>query len=79
MEKPSNSNFYCSNMSIIKKILLGIAFMFWIYLTYTLWPMHGIIRYDCTIAEISPDFPPEVKNDCRKLIYNNSKSKTTRV
>jgi hypothetical protein len=23
--------------------------------------------YDCSIAEISPDFPPEVRNECRKL------------
>lgn len=23
--------------------------------------------YDCSIAEISPDFPPEVKEECRKL------------
>ena len=79
MEKPSNSNFYCSNMSIIKKILFGIAFIFWLYLTYTLWPMHGIIRYDCSIAEISPDYPLQVKEDCRQLRYDNSKSKTIRV
>ena len=23
--------------------------------------------YDCRLAEISPDFPPEVRNECRKL------------
>jgi hypothetical protein len=23
--------------------------------------------YDCTIAEISPDFPPEVRDECRKM------------
>lgn len=23
--------------------------------------------YDCSLAEISPDFPIEVKNECRKL------------
>ena len=66
-------------MSIIKKILFGIAFIFWLYLTYTLWPMHGIIRYDCSIAEISPDYPLQVKEDCRQLRYDNSKSKTIRV
>lgn len=27
---------------------------------------HGIM-YDCRMAEISPDFPPEVRNECRKL------------
>ena len=25
------------------------------------------ITYDCSIAEISPDFPPEVREQCRKL------------
>ena len=26
------------------------------------------VRYDCSIAEISPDFPVEVKNACRKKL-----------
>ena len=25
------------------------------------------IRYDCSISEISPDFPTEVREQCRKL------------
>jgi hypothetical protein len=24
--------------------------------------------YDCTLAEISPDYPIEVKNECRRLL-----------
>lgn len=31
-----------------------------------------IIVYDCRIAEISPDFPPQVREDCRKLILQNN-------
>jgi hypothetical protein len=30
-------------------------------------PKHGVVTYDCRLAEISPDFPIEVRNDCRKL------------
>lgn len=30
-------------------------------------PRHGVIVYDCRLAEISPDYPVEVKNECRKL------------
>jgi hypothetical protein len=26
------------------------------------------VRYDCSIAEISPDYPVEVKEACRKLL-----------
>jgi len=26
------------------------------------------VRYDCTWAEISPDIPPKVKEECRKKL-----------
>jgi hypothetical protein len=39
--------------------------LFW-SLIFALMPTHGVIRYDCRMAEISPDFPIEVKNECRK-------------
>jgi hypothetical protein len=28
------------------------------------------VVYDCRLAEISPDFPPDVRNECRKLRTN---------
>jgi hypothetical protein len=31
-----------------------------------------VIIYDCTIAEISPDFPQQVKEDCRKLFLEDN-------
>jgi hypothetical protein len=30
-------------------------------------PKHGEVVYNCSIAEISPDYPIEVKEKCRKL------------
>ena len=32
--------------------------------------------YDCTLAEISPDYPIEVKNECRRLLreYNDKEN-----
>jgi hypothetical protein len=30
-------------------------------------PIHGTRVYDCRLAEISPDYPLEVKQECRKL------------
>jgi hypothetical protein len=37
-----------------------------IYLLFTMpWPRKVI--YNCSIAEISPDYPTEVKEGCRKL------------
>jgi hypothetical protein len=33
--------------------------------------------YDCTLAEISPDYPVEVKNECRRLLkeYNDKENR----
>jgi hypothetical protein len=31
-----------------------------------LMPRHGVIVYDCRLAEISPDYPIEVKQKCRE-------------
>lgn len=30
-------------------------------------PRHGEVVYNCSIAEISPDFPVTVREQCRKL------------
>jgi hypothetical protein len=30
-------------------------------------PKHGEVVYNCSIAEISPDIPIKVKEECRKL------------
>jgi hypothetical protein len=41
--------------------------LFWA-LMFALMPQHGTVVYDCRMAEISPDFPIEVKNECRKKL-----------
>jgi hypothetical protein len=33
---------------------------------------HITVRYDCSIAEISPDYPIQVKEACRKLRAQNN-------
>jgi hypothetical protein len=48
---------------IIGFILAGICLIAAIVLA----PKHGTRVYDCSIAEISPDFPIEVKNECRRI------------
>lgn len=32
----------------------------------------GGVYYNCTWAEISPDMPPKVREECRKLIRRNT-------
>ena len=29
---------------------------------------HGKYKYDCRLAEISPDYPQEIKEQCRRLM-----------
>lgn len=53
--------------------------MFWTSVTFVIifgmlalafWPAdvrHVTVKYDCRIAEISPDIPLAVKEQCRKL------------
>lgn len=36
-------------------------------LSYFLLPKKSEMRYNCELAEISPDFPADVKQRCREL------------
>lgn len=33
-----------------------------------------VVRYNCDLAEISPDFPLEIKKQCRELYKNENRS-----
>jgi len=57
------------NLDFILVIMLGasvLAFGFYMAFKYP----HVTVRYDCSISEISPDYPIEVKEACRKLRAN---------
>ena len=49
-------------------IIAAVLFVacFWV-LVLSLIPKHPKVVYDCRLSEISPDFPLEVKEQCRKL------------
>jgi hypothetical protein len=50
-------------IAVIIFIIAQATFMYWAKDTFK-----GMtVRYDCSISEISPDFPPQVKEECRKL------------
>ena len=39
-----------------------------IFFVYSAEALKGrTIKYDCSLSEISPDFPPQVREQCRKL------------
>jgi len=50
----------------VVSVIVFVA-LFWT-LMFALMPHHGTVVYDCRMAEISPDFPIEVKNECRKKL-----------
>lgn len=55
----------------MSKHLIGISAIIIVVglwgLVISLMPKHGTVRYDCSVAEISPDYPIQVKEQCRKL------------
>ena len=49
-----------------------IAFFIAVPIVFLSLPKKGdVIMYNCSISEISPDFPMEVKEQCRKLRAEN--------
>jgi hypothetical protein len=50
-----------ASLMVVFVIMAGVLVSYF----YTLAPKGR--WYDCSISEISPDFPPELKQECRKL------------
>ncbi len=63
--------------ALIYYVLL-ILFTVFLWVMILFLPKTGGIMYNCSIAEISPDFPPEVRNECRKLRAEAYKRDATR-
>jgi hypothetical protein len=61
---------------MIKDIILVILAAILLSLFFFYNPSDGVVRYDCSIAEISPDFPIEVRDACRKLRAKAVKNET---
>jgi hypothetical protein len=52
--------------------VVAIAFLIAIPIIFLSLPKKGdVIVYNCSISEISPDFPLEVREQCRKLRAEN--------
>lgn len=53
-------------------VVMAVAFV--LFFSYA--PKKGdVVVYDCSISEISPDFPLEVRNQCRLLRAKNNLQK----
>jgi hypothetical protein len=55
------------NAKLLLLAIVSVAIV--VLLGYLLNQMkHDTVIYNCQIAEISPDVPPKVKEECRKLM-----------
>ena len=63
--KPSMKPLLSDVLGLVALVMFTIILVVYIVYYYG-HASHGIM-YDCRMVEISPDFPPEVRNECRKL------------
>jgi hypothetical protein len=49
------------------KLIIGVILLVSIVILANANWKDKTVVYDCSIAEISPDYPQEVKNECRRL------------
>ena len=64
------------NMLYYSIIVGGLLFWFFVMVNFIA-PDHRIVVYNCELAEISPDYPMQVKEDCRKLRSVSTQPKIT--
>lgn len=69
---------------MIDRIIIIIALLFCIVILVFTYYGKGHHVYDCRISEISPDFPPAVREECRNLQreqrnFENQKSNSRSV
>ena len=65
----------CKRQDMLKNIFIGLCVItFLVVILYDHAPRGKV--YDCTLAEISPDYPIEVKQECRRLLkeYNDKEN-----
>ena len=56
-----------------RELLLAVVLLSAIFSILLNTDMHGVKKYDCSIAEISPDYPVEIKNACRRIRAEKNK------
>ena len=60
---------------VLSIIALAVCVILLVAHTVMMYGSAHTVRYDCRLAEISPDFPTDVRNECRKLRINYNANK----
>lgn len=55
-------------------VVLIIVILCMLAVTWWIGPYQEGRVYDCRLAEFHPDYPTEVKDECRKLMINTRKT-----
>ncbi len=55
----------------IEALILAVATIIAILLVIFFLPSQRTKVYNCNLAEISPDFPPQVREECRRIRAKN--------
>jgi hypothetical protein len=55
-------------------VVLIIVILCMLAVTWWISPYQEGKVYDCSLAEFHPDYPTEVKDECRKLMINTRKT-----
>ena len=66
----SKIKYYASNTFMVICFVLAVFFLLSVDF-YIDKQTPRVIQYDCSIVEISPDYPVQVKEDCRALMRHN--------
>jgi hypothetical protein len=64
-----------SDTFIGKIVILGLTFMLVLILLFSGFGKQSQKVYDCSIAEFHPDYPIKIKEECRRLKYQDNQKK----
>jgi hypothetical protein len=61
-------------INLISALLIAASSLLLLYGMIKIVDHSVVVRYDCRIAEISPDIPVKVKEQCRQMLRNEQEA-----
>jgi hypothetical protein len=61
-------------INLISAFLIAASSLLLLYGMIEIVDHSVVVRYDCRIAEISPDIPVKVKEQCRQMLRNEQEA-----
>jgi hypothetical protein len=67
-----------SIVELIALTIFGVILIAYIIWNYQYMVKPSVVVYDCSLAEISPDYPVSVKEECRKVKNDRRANQTSK-